>query len=454
MALEQLATRAGQDLEGASATEILQWARATFGAEFAITASMADGVLSHVASLAIPGVDVLFLDTGYHFAETLGTRDAVAATYDVNVKTVGPSLLVREHEADFNKLYEIDADMCCSIRKVWPLERALRPYTAWAGGVRRAEASTRAATPVVAWDAAPRQGEGQPDRRVDRRAGRGLRRRARHPRQPVAADRLHLDRVRPLHPSGRARRGPAIGSVGRAGQDRVRAARVTRAVYPLSLDLRGRRVLVVGGGPVAARRASGLADAGALVDVVAPFVCEDLRDDARVTLHVRDYVVCRRRRRLAGPHGDGRARGRRWRCGRLRGAGHLVRAGRRRRGVAPPGRRRSSAVTRSPSPSPPTSTPGGPYVSATRSPPRSTPARCPSGTTDRAPVTSPWSVAVPAIPGSSRPVDARCSPRQTSSSSTGSRPAPCSRSSTTTSRSSTPARPRTRTPSASARSRS
>ncbi len=151
--LEDLAIRAGNDLEGAPAAVILRWAQSTFGDQFAITASMADGVLAHVASRAIPGVDVLFLDTGYHFAETLGTRDAVAATYDVNVKTVGPSLLVHEHEADFGKLYEIDADMCCSIRKVWPLERALRPYTAWAGGVRRAESSSRSMTPVVAWDA-------------------------------------------------------------------------------------------------------------------------------------------------------------------------------------------------------------------------------------------------------------------------------------------------------------
>lgn len=62
-----------------------------------------------------------------------------------------------------------------------------------------------------------------------------------------------------------------------------------RPTYPLSLDLRGRRVVVVGGGPVAARRASALADAGARVEVIAPFVCEDLRD-ARVELHVRDYA--------------------------------------------------------------------------------------------------------------------------------------------------------------------
>jgi uroporphyrin-III C-methyltransferase / precorrin-2 dehydrogenase / sirohydrochlorin ferrochelatase len=64
----------------------------------------------------------------------------------------------------------------------------------------------------------------------------------------------------------------------------------TRPTYPLSLDLRGRRVVVVGGGPVAARRAGALADAGALVKVVAPFVCENLRDDARVQIHLRDYA--------------------------------------------------------------------------------------------------------------------------------------------------------------------
>lgn len=151
--LSTLAERAGRELEGAPAQDILRWAHHAFGGGLAITASMADGVLSHLAGRAVPGVDVLFLDTGYHFAETLGTRDAVAATYDVTVRTVGPSLLVHEHEADFGRLYEIDADMCCSIRKVWPLDRALRPYTAWAGGVRRAEAPSRADTPVVAWDA-------------------------------------------------------------------------------------------------------------------------------------------------------------------------------------------------------------------------------------------------------------------------------------------------------------
>jgi phosphoadenosine phosphosulfate reductase len=150
--LEALALDAARDLEDASAEEIVRWAADTFGDRFAVTASMSDGVLSHVAGRAVPGITVLFLDTGYHFPETIGTRDAIAATYPVNVETVTHPLRVPEHEAEYGRLYEIDPDLCCAIRKIWPLDRALQPYEAWAGGVRRAELASRADTPVVAWD--------------------------------------------------------------------------------------------------------------------------------------------------------------------------------------------------------------------------------------------------------------------------------------------------------------
>ncbi|WP_298331222.1 phosphoadenylyl-sulfate reductase [Haloactinopolyspora sp.] len=155
--LEALAADAARNLETAGADEIVRWAHETFGERFAVTASMADGVLSHVASRAVPGIKVLFLDTGYHFPETIGTRDAIAAAYDIDVETITHPLRVPEHEAEFGQLYKIDADLCCSIRKVWPLDRALRPYDAWAGGVRRAESPTRADTPVVFWD--PKRGK-------------------------------------------------------------------------------------------------------------------------------------------------------------------------------------------------------------------------------------------------------------------------------------------------------
>jgi phosphoadenosine phosphosulfate reductase len=155
--LEELALDAARNLEDASAEEVVRWAAETFGDRFVVTASMSDGVLSHLAGRAVPGITVLFLDTGYHFAETIGTRDAVAATYPVNVKTVTHPLRVPEHEAEYGRLYEIDPDLCCAIRKIWPLDRALRPYDAWASGVRRAELAARANTPVVGWDAKRRK---------------------------------------------------------------------------------------------------------------------------------------------------------------------------------------------------------------------------------------------------------------------------------------------------------
>jgi phosphoadenosine phosphosulfate reductase len=101
-----------------------------------------------------PGVDVLFLDTGYHFAETIGTRDAVAATMKVNVRTVLPLRTVAEQDAEFGpKLHDRDPDLCCAMRKVAPLADALKPYTAWASGLRRDEAATRSSAGVVEWDA-------------------------------------------------------------------------------------------------------------------------------------------------------------------------------------------------------------------------------------------------------------------------------------------------------------
>jgi phosphoadenosine phosphosulfate reductase len=155
--LEDLVHGAARELDGASAEEIIRWAADTFGDKFAVTASMADGVLSHVASRAVPGIKVVFLDTGYHFPETIGTRDAIAATYDVDVQTITHPLRVPEHEAEYGRLYEIDSDLCCAIRKVWPLDRALKPFDAWASGVRRAESPSRADTPVIGWDAKRRK---------------------------------------------------------------------------------------------------------------------------------------------------------------------------------------------------------------------------------------------------------------------------------------------------------
>jgi phosphoadenosine phosphosulfate reductase len=152
--LEQLARHAGRELATAPAQEIVRWAVRTFSTRFAVATSMQDAVLVHLVSQVAPGVDVLFLDTGYHFAETLGTRDAVAATYDINLITVTPRQTVAEQDASYGPtLHARDPGRCCGLRKVAPLDRALARYDAWATGLRRVEAPTRASTPVVSYDA-------------------------------------------------------------------------------------------------------------------------------------------------------------------------------------------------------------------------------------------------------------------------------------------------------------
>jgi phosphoadenosine phosphosulfate reductase len=152
--LRELVSHAGAELELAPAESIIEWAVATFGERFAITSSMGDAVLSHLASTVAPGIDVVFLDTGYHFAETIGTRDAVEATLPVNLITITPVQTVAEQDAAYGKdLYKTDPDLCCALRKVQPLATSLDGYDAWATGLRRAETHNRVIAPVIGWDA-------------------------------------------------------------------------------------------------------------------------------------------------------------------------------------------------------------------------------------------------------------------------------------------------------------
>ncbi|MGI8869455.1 MAG: phosphoadenylyl-sulfate reductase [Mycobacteriales bacterium] len=148
-----LAEKAAVELEGAQPRQVLQWAKDEFGDNLCMTSSMADAVLSTLAGEVIPGIDVIFLDTGYHFAETVGTRDAVSATVPVNVLSVRPSQTVAEQDETYGpKLYERNPDLCCHLRKVRPLQASLSSYWAWMSGIRRDETPDRADMPIVSWD--------------------------------------------------------------------------------------------------------------------------------------------------------------------------------------------------------------------------------------------------------------------------------------------------------------
>ena len=151
--LRALAAEAAERLGEAPADEVAAWAATTFPGTLTVACSMADAVLPHLVAQHAPGVDVLFLDTGYHFAETYGTRDAVAHTLPVTVVDVRPRLSVAEQDAEYGpRLHDRDPAACCRMRKVEPLREALAGYECWVTGVRREEGPTRADTPLVTFD--------------------------------------------------------------------------------------------------------------------------------------------------------------------------------------------------------------------------------------------------------------------------------------------------------------
>ncbi|MES2093260.1 MAG: phosphoadenylyl-sulfate reductase [Actinomycetota bacterium] len=152
--LRALVETGAAELADATADEIVAWVAANFSVDaITIACSMADAVLPHLVSQQLPGVDVLFLDTGYHFAETYATRDEVARTLDVHVIDVLPEKTVAEQDAEHGaELFSRDPTLCCALRKVAPLQKSLAGYEVWFTGVRREEAPTRSATPLISWD--------------------------------------------------------------------------------------------------------------------------------------------------------------------------------------------------------------------------------------------------------------------------------------------------------------
>ena len=163
--LRELAARGTAELDGADAADVLRWTDENFGGingprggatcNYVVASSMADAVLIDLAAKVRPGVPVVFLDTGYHFVETIGTRDAVEAVYDINVLNITPEHTVAQQDELLGKdLFARQPDECCRLRKVAPLSNALRGYSAWVTGLRRAETSTRANAPLISFDEA------------------------------------------------------------------------------------------------------------------------------------------------------------------------------------------------------------------------------------------------------------------------------------------------------------
>jgi len=127
------------------ATAIIQWAVDTFHPHLCMTASMTDAVLIDLAVKVEPSIEVVFIDTGYHFPETLETMERVRRRYGLNLRI----MTVPPHDEE---LWRVDPENCCSAIKVGQLDRALQGKEAWMSGLRRGEAPSRANAPILARD--------------------------------------------------------------------------------------------------------------------------------------------------------------------------------------------------------------------------------------------------------------------------------------------------------------
>lgn len=103
-----------------------------------------DMVVLHLVREILPAVPVIFLDTGYHFPETLAYRDRMTARWGLNLINVSAAQSVADQEAKFGILNQTAPDRCCAMRKVEPLFRALRSYGMWLTGLRRQQSRSRA----------------------------------------------------------------------------------------------------------------------------------------------------------------------------------------------------------------------------------------------------------------------------------------------------------------------
>ncbi|MFP5318528.1 MAG: phosphoadenylyl-sulfate reductase [Acidimicrobiia bacterium] len=133
--------------ERAAPATILEWAVDRFGDDLTVASSFEDGVLPHLAASVKPGIEILFLDTQYHFAETLWFVEEMRRRYDLNIRVMRPL-------AQPDNRWRSDVAGCCAVRKVEPLNRGLAGKAAWITGLKRSDAPTRADAPIVSWDAA------------------------------------------------------------------------------------------------------------------------------------------------------------------------------------------------------------------------------------------------------------------------------------------------------------
>ena len=137
--------KASRELEGAPAAEIIRWAIDRFGRDLVLASSFQDAALIDVAVKVDPKVHVIFLDTGFHFPETLAYLRRIQQRFDLNLEVLDSGLP--------DDVSPCGSANCCELRKVAPLNKMLVQKAAWITGLKRIDTPERADAPVVSWDA-------------------------------------------------------------------------------------------------------------------------------------------------------------------------------------------------------------------------------------------------------------------------------------------------------------
>ena len=142
-------------MEAWTPPQILRWAWETYGDKLTMATAFGAEGCAIIAMLAAISKDIYVfnLDTGYQFPETLDTRQRLMDKYGLPIHLVRAEQTVSDMEAAHRgPLYDKNPDLCCHIRKVVPLEKAVAGFEAWISAIRRDQAPTRAHAPIVGWD--------------------------------------------------------------------------------------------------------------------------------------------------------------------------------------------------------------------------------------------------------------------------------------------------------------